>query len=285
MIQQFKELITLFFLVFSAILPVMNSDQIKDVLLTVEEPAEDFSVVLSGKESKKANGLYKPEEREIVIHNKNFSNDNLLIYTALHEYAHHLHFCSPEAPKSARSHTRRFWSIFHSLLMRAEEAGVYKNIFETDERFVRLTERIKRDFLAGHGAMMKELGQILQEARRLCEETGTRFEDYVERVLQLDRSETKHILRVGESELPEEIGYENMKFISKVKEPEERQAALSRLQSGETPDMLKESFASSKKSEPEDPEEQLRKERERILNNIEKLNRRLEEIEQELGEG
>ncbi len=261
----------------------MNSDQVKEALLEVEEPPEDFSVVLSGKESKKVNGLYKAEEREIVLHNRNFDNENLLIYTALHEYAHHLHFCSPDAPKSARSHTRRFWSIFHSLLMRAEELGVYKNIFETDERFLRLTERIKRDFIAGHGAMMKELGRILQEAQRLCTETGTRFEDYVERVLQLERSETKHILRVGESELPGEIGYENMKFISKVKDPEEREAALARLQAGDTPDMLKESFAAARKNEPEDPEKRLRRERERILKNIEKMNRRLAEIEEELG--
>jgi hypothetical protein len=106
----------------------------------------------------------------------------------------------------------------------------------------------------------------------------------VERVLQLERSETKHLLRVGQSELPEEIGYENMKFLSKVKEPTERQAALEQLRSGDTPDMLKERFATPRTEEREDPEERLRREKERIIKNIDKLNRRLEEIERELGE-
>ena len=262
----------------------MNAAQVKAKLLAIEDTDEYFEVILSGKASKKVNGLYKPEEREIVLHNKNFTGDNLMLYTAIHEYAHHLHFRSPDPPKSARSHTRRFWSILHGLLNRAEELGIYRNIFEEDERFVRLTERIRQQFIGPHGSLMKELGRVLTEAQQLCEETGARFEDYVERVLQLERSETKHLLRVGQSDLPEEIGYENMKFISKVKEPEERREALEQLRSGDTPDMLKERFASKQASEPEDPEEKLRKEKERILKNITKLNQRLEEIERELGE-
>jgi hypothetical protein len=262
----------------------MNAAQIKEQLLAIEDTDEYFEVVLSGKTSKKVNGLYKPESREIVLHNRNFTSDNLLLYTAIHEYAHHIHFTSPDPPKSARSHTRRFWSILHELLNRAESLGIYRNIFEEDERFRRLTERIREQFIGPHGALMKQLGQVLAEAQQLCDETGARFEDYVERVLQLERSETKHLLRVGRSELPEEIGYENMKFLSKVKEPEQRQEALEQLRSGDTPDMLKERFAARRSKEPEDPTEKLRREKERILNNIDRLNRRLEEIEQELGE-
>jgi hypothetical protein len=262
----------------------MNAAQVKEQLLQIADTEEYFEVVLSGKSSKKVNGLYKPEERQIVLHNKNFSNENLLLYTAIHEYAHHLHFCSPDPPKSAHSHTRRFWSILHDLLNRAEELGIYRNIFEQDQRFIRLTERIRREFIGPHGALMKELGQVLQQAQELCEETGARFEDYVERVLQLERSETKHLLRVGQSDLPEEIGYENMKFISRVKEPEQRQEALEQLRSGDTPDMLKERFAANKKEEPEDPQERLRREKERILKNISRLNERLAEIDRELGE-
>ncbi len=264
----------------------MNAEQVKQLLLQVEKPEKDFSLVLSGKQSRKVNGLYKPETGEIILHNKNFKDDNLLIYTALHEYAHHLHFCSADAPKSNRSHTRRFWSILHALLHRAEETGLYKSIFETDPRFAELTERIKRDFISGHGSLMKQLGQVLRQARQLCEETHTRFEDYVERVLQLERTEIKHLLRVGESELPPEIGYDNMKFISRVREPEERQAALQSLLSGDTPDMLKERFSPGRTPAPrsEDPQEALVREKERILKNMEKMKKRLQEIEAELGE-
>ncbi len=53
----------------------MNQDQVKRALLSVRNAPEDFSVILSGKESRKVNGLYKPETREIILHNKNFAND------------------------------------------------------------------------------------------------------------------------------------------------------------------------------------------------------------------
>ncbi|MDR0601298.1 MAG: hypothetical protein LBG42_02855, partial [Treponema sp.] len=73
----------------------MNQDQVKAKLLAIEDAPLEFSLVFSGKSSKKVNGLYKPESREIIIHNKNFTaeggqNENLLLYTAIHEYAHHL---------------------------------------------------------------------------------------------------------------------------------------------------------------------------------------------------
>ena len=68
----------------------MNQDQIKEMLLKIEDSELDFSVTFTGKESKKVNGLYKPDTHEILLHTKNFKTDNQLIYTAIHEYAHHL---------------------------------------------------------------------------------------------------------------------------------------------------------------------------------------------------
>ena len=50
----------------------MNNDAIKELLLKLEETSIDFTVTLSGKESNKVNGLYKPETHEIILHNKNF---------------------------------------------------------------------------------------------------------------------------------------------------------------------------------------------------------------------
>ena len=72
----------------------MNQDQTKALLLQLEPQAPAFELIFSGKSSKKVNGLYKPETREILLHNKNFASDEELIYTAIHEFAHHLHFCS-----------------------------------------------------------------------------------------------------------------------------------------------------------------------------------------------
>ena len=85
----------------------MNQEQIREKLLQIRDTDEFFTVILSGKKSRKVNGLYKPEKREIVLHNRNFTTEHELVYTALHEYAHHLQFSTPPLPGSARTHTTR----------------------------------------------------------------------------------------------------------------------------------------------------------------------------------
>ena len=261
----------------------MNNDQIKQILLKIQPCEVDFSVVLSGKQSKRVNGLYKPDSREIILHNRNFSSDNLLLYTAIHEYAHHLHFCSDNPPGSTRAHTRRFRNVFHTLLNKAEEMGLYRGVFELDPRFAELTAKIRSAFIIPHGSLMKSFGQALLQAQDLCEETGVRFEDYITRVLNVDRLEIQHIMRVSRTDLPEEIGYTNMKTLAGIRDPGIRQEALQALQSGYTQDMLREQILVKKKSNGnEDSRETLSRERQRILKNLQTLKSRLEEIEGKL---
>jgi hypothetical protein len=58
----------------------MNQDQVKTKLLSIADAPMEFTVIFSGKKSKKVNGLYKPDSREIILHNKNFGDDeNLLL--------------------------------------------------------------------------------------------------------------------------------------------------------------------------------------------------------------
>ena len=109
----------------------MNNDQIKDILLNLEETNVEFTVTMSGKESPKVNGLYKPETHEIILHNLNFKTDNQLVYTAIHEYTHHL-MTEKKLEQTggldvckSRAHTNDFWAKFHELLEKAEEQGVY----------------------------------------------------------------------------------------------------------------------------------------------------------------
>ena len=64
----------------------MNQDQVKERLLQLEQVKTDFMVTFSGKNSKKVDGLYYPDKREIIIHNQNFVDDNQLMYTAIHEF-------------------------------------------------------------------------------------------------------------------------------------------------------------------------------------------------------
>ena len=113
---------------------------ITDVAREAGVSASTASVVFSGKQSKKVNGLYKPESREILIHNRNFKGDNALVYTAIHEFAHHIQFTKGEGKVSIKAHTNVFWNIFHNLLVQAEDKGLYDNIFRSDPDFIALTK-------------------------------------------------------------------------------------------------------------------------------------------------
>ena len=68
----------------------MDNESIKNMLLDIQPSKLEFTVTMTGKESSRVNGLYKPETREILLHNKNFKTENELVYTAIHEYTHHL---------------------------------------------------------------------------------------------------------------------------------------------------------------------------------------------------
>jgi len=258
----------------------MNQDQVKQQLLAIEDAPLDFSVIFSGKQSKKVNGLYKPESREIIIHNRNFNDDNLMLYTAIHEYAHHLHACSRGGKLGARSHTAEFWAILHGLLQKAEAAGIYKNVFASSPELEELTELIRKQYIYQNGNLIKDLGKHLLRAQQLCLEIGGRFEDYVDRVLCLPRTAAKVAMKMYQYNLNPSIGAENMKIVAGIRNEEQRMAAESALLSGKSPDEVKVQLA--RKAAPQDPKEQLEKEKIRLERTIQSLQKRLEEVEREL---
>ena len=262
----------------------MNQDQVKENLLLLEPDCEEFSVVFSGKVSKKVNGLYKPDSREIIIHNRNFTEDNSLLYTAVHEFAHHIHFCTSPLPVSSRVHTREFRSILHGLLRRAEEKGIYRNVFEDRPEFVELTRRIRADYIARNGELLKELGALFVRAEELCRKYGARFDDYIERVLGMEKSTASTLIRAHDLDIPAEFGYDTMKMVANLRKPEDRTRALEALAEGNTPDMVKAMTNPPVPKEEEDPVEKLNAERRRIQRTIETLKSRLETIEERLKE-
>ncbi len=260
----------------------MNQEQVKNKLISIEEPAEDFTVIFSGKESKRVDGLYHPEQKEIIIHNKNFQDDNALIYTAIHEYAHHIHFCGPAAPVSCKAHTRTFRGIMHRLLSRAEELGIYSNLFETDERFINLTRRIRDDFLTANGRLMKDFGALLAQARDLCHETSTSFEDYVDRVLGLQHGSARNMLRINELDIKPEIGFENMRAVASIRDEEKRIMVQDALLAGMSPDMVFDNMTERTPREKPDRLQVLIDEKEKLEKSLEKLTARLAKIEREI---
>ncbi len=256
----------------------MNQDQVKQQLLRLDPEVEDFSVILSGKRSRKVNGLYYPETREIILHNRNFESDNELMYTAVHEFAHHVHFTRSPVPVGSRPHTVEFRRILHELLERAESLGVYHNIFDTNPEFVALTERIRTQYLSAGGHIMKEFGRALAEAQQLCAKHQMRFDDYVERVLQLHTRNAASLIRMHTYDVPEQVGYENMKLLAGVADPEKRQQATEAFTSGRSRDEVT-TLLRSPADNDQDPLTRLERERQRIQRTISSLQQKLEDLD------
>jgi hypothetical protein len=268
----------------------MNQDQVKEKLLAIEDAPMEFSLVFSGKKSGKVNGLYKPENREIIIHNRNFpeasskgsADENLLLYTAIHEYAHHLHACSRGGTLSARAHTSEFWAIFHALLEKAEAKKIYRDVFGGSPELTELTETIRQKFLKENGSLVKDMGMLLLKAHELCTGIGVRFEDYVDRCLRIPRSSANVAIKMYEYDLSPEVGPDNMRFLASIRDDSDRKTAETALIKGKSPDTVK--MAVRAKTQEEDPALKLEKEKIRLQRTIASLSKRLEEVERELAE-
>ncbi len=260
----------------------MNRDELKQLLLTLRSDVEEFFVIFSGKKSKKVNGLYKPDTREIIIHNKNMDSDNALIYTAIHEFAHHLQFTHTHSPISARYHTAQFWNIFHSLLFQAEKLGLYQNIFDVHPEFQEITNKIKQDFLAVHGSLIQELGKVLIRALELCSKHHVNFDDYVDRVLKIRHNNARFFIKLSQMNIDPEVGYENMKTLSSIKDETQRKQAESALKTDHSPDMLRARFIT--KTDGKDPVELLQSEEQRIEKTIANLSARLRIVKDKIQE-
>ena len=257
----------------------MNQDQVKEILLQIEESGLEFSVTFTGKASKKVNGLYKSDTHEILLHNKNFSVDNELLYTAIHEYTHH-RLCELDGTRSGRVHTQRFWSYFHRLLQKAEEKGLYKIAMEESPELLELTDTIRTTIMAEDGKLMKELGRLLSKARVLCKQAGVRYEDYIDRVLCLPRASAATIEKIHAFDVKPELGYEAMKVVANIANPDKRAAAEDLFLQKHSPAFVRDSVKN--KPQDEDPRRKLENEKRRIERTIVSLQARLSELEDTL---
>lgn len=264
----------------------MTNEEIKEKLLQLESTELDFQVIMTGKESCRVNGLYNPETREILLHNKNFKSDEQLIYTAIHEFTHHL--VNEEKLKESggklmsqgRVHNADFWSRFHNLIQKAEEKGIYKLSIETSPELQELTEKIKKEYMEVNGKLMQEFGKLLSQAHALCEKANIRYEDYLDRVLCLPRTTAKEITKVGSVEVNPAIGFENMKKVAMIKKADERQKAEEEILSGKPADTVSELMKQKKSAD--NPKTKLEKEKNRLEKTISALQQRLAYIEESL---
>jgi len=260
----------------------MNQDQVKEKLLQIEPDVAEFSVIFSGKSSKVVNGLYTPATHEIIIHNKNFAEDNGIMYTAIHEFAHHVHNCTSPLVAGRRAHTTEYWDIFHRLLEKGEKLGLYTTIFETEPRFVELTRKIKEQFLSINGNLMKDLGRILLEAHQLCKETQASYDDFIGRYIGLTKSSAQNLIKLNNLDINPYIGYDNMKTVASIQDPNERRKAENAFLEGQSPEMVKAQFTTKSRNLEEDPVKRLLQEKKRIEKTLNNLTKRLTEIEEKL---
>ncbi len=257
----------------------MNQDQVVHNLLLLDSKVPDFIVTFTGKNSDRVDGLYKPDSCEIIIHNKNHETDNALMYTAIHEFAHHVQFTGSAKPVTSRAHTTDFWNTFHRLLERAEELGIYTNVFESEEEFIVLTKQIKQNYLHENGRMMKEMASILFKAFELCSRFHVSFDDYMDRVIGLHRSTARTILKMQTMDIDPSIGFENMKVVASVKDETVRAEVEKAFLKGSSPDMVKAMLAGRK---PENRLDYLLEEKERLEKMLESVTVRLAKVEREI---
>lgn len=267
----------------------MTNERIKEILLDVAPSEIDFSVIQTGKESKRVNGFYKPDTHEIYLHNLNFKSDNMLVYTAVHEYTHHLVTIEkqendPSYGKACKVHTQEFWAKFGDLLKIAEEKGYYSIGWESNAELKSLTEDIKTNYLAKNGELMQEFGKKLARAMELCKEADIRYEDYIDRVLCLPRNSEKDIRKVASVEVNPAIGFDNMKVVASVKKKDDRAEVEQQfVDGGKSPasvrEMMKQKAAETRGS---DPKTKLEKEKSRLEKTIAQLTQRLEYVEESL---
>jgi hypothetical protein len=264
----------------------MNQDAIKEMLLELETTSLDFSVTFTGKTSKKVNGLYKPDTFEILLHNKNFTDDNQLVYTAIHEYAHHLEHekrlerLGGKVPGTRmRFHTTEFWAHFHHLLDIAEQKEYYKLDRESPAELSELTVAIQ-GHVEQNGASMRALGDLLIKAQKMCEQAHIRYEDYIDRVLKIPRNAARAITKIAEFQVNPAIGYENMKFVASIPSPQKRKTAEEQFLAGKTPDMVRGEIKKPQKQP--DLKTQLEQEKRRLEKTIETLSKRLKQVEENL---
>ncbi|MDC7221582.1 MAG: hypothetical protein PQJ59_16730 [Spirochaetales bacterium] len=238
----------------------MNQDEVKSILDKYTDHKE-YTVIFSGKASKKVDGLYHPDTKEIIIHNKNFQNENSLIYTALHELAHHIDNME-NGIVQRNAHGGQWPTILHELIEKAIE----------NQDFIPIDpEKVSNAVRANNmqTKYLKEFGKVCIQLMDHCMTRDYPFEDIYLRVLKMKKGEVLKAMKVFGLDISEEIGPDMAKKVAQIKNPAEREEAI---KSGEVP-----TNTPSKKEM--DEYAYLEAEKKKLVKTISKAESRLAEIE------
>ena len=102
-----------------------NDPQYYNSLLTTLYPCKvPFTVVIKEDKPKKRLGTYYGKTRRIIIHT-GWASRHDPVETAIHEYAHHLHYTEYEKTKKKNApHGKEYWQIYGQLMNRAKVLGL-----------------------------------------------------------------------------------------------------------------------------------------------------------------
>ena len=265
----------------------MNQDMVKELLQKLHESPAEYKVIFSGKKSKKVNGLYKwgtAETPEIIIHNRNFTDDEgnqnepLLMFTAIHELTHHM-LITENGKKSTRAHSQLFWATFHDLIDKAEAAGIYRPEIDADtQKVIEEVCEISKQI----AELQRQLGQVLLRAQEVCKAKGLRYEDVMERRAQISQSTMKSSIaayNMGDQDVGADIQAE----AAKQRSDDKRAAIIAAGHEGKSVVQAKKATATPVRAPVQEDETiTLMKEKQRIERTIESLTHRLEELNEQL---
>jgi hypothetical protein len=262
----------------------MGPEEAKRRLLLLRRPLEDFTLVFSGKKSRRINGTYYPARKEIAINNLNFVGEdneleeNLLMSTAIHEFAHHLVDTELDQPRS-RCHTALFWSVFDDLAEEAERTGVCR--LRPDEQTLELAEAAA-EISRRMAALQRELGAALKLAAESCKRQGISPDDLFRRKIKLTMASCKRAMEADSLGAPESVNMDQQAALLAERSPERRRAMAEGIREGKTVDQIKRP-ADRPASEPDDFG-RLSGERDRLERSIMRLQIRLAGVQARLEE-
>jgi hypothetical protein len=265
----------------------MNQDAVKELLQKLHESPAEYDVIFSGKKSKKVNGHYKfcmAKTPEIIIHNRNFVdgegnlNENSLIFTAIHELAHHI-LITENGKKSAVAHSQLFWATFHDLVDKAEDAGIYRPEIDADTK--KLIDEA-RDLNKQIAELQRELGRVILAIEESCLKNGLRQEDIIERKAQIGKQSAK-VAVAAYNMGDQEVGADIQAEAAKQRNEDKRDAVIAAGHEGKSVVQAKKATTSPARAQDGGDETiTLMKEKRRIERTIESLTHRLEELNEQL---
>ena len=98
-----------------------------ELLLSIYPCKVPFTVGVKKDKPRKRLGTYYPKTQRIILHTGWESRYNTT-ETAIHEYAHHLHYTEfGKEDMKQDPHGKQFWQIYGQLLCRAKELGIFED--------------------------------------------------------------------------------------------------------------------------------------------------------------